>query len=49
MSSFGFIKVFLERKGERCRTEYSDGTAVARWWFKVLVGYCRGKEVVMFD
>jgi hypothetical protein len=49
MSSFGFIKVFLEGNGERCLMEYSEGTAVARWWFEVLVGYCRGKEVVMFD
>jgi hypothetical protein len=49
MSSFGFIKVFLERKGERYRTEYSEGTVGARWWFGVLGGYFRGKEVVMFD
>ena len=42
MSSFGFIKVFLERKGERCQTEYSEGTAVAQVWFKVLVWYYRG-------
>jgi hypothetical protein len=25
-----FSKDVLERKGERCRTEYSEGTAVAR-------------------
>jgi hypothetical protein len=49
MSSIGFIKVFLERKGERCQTDYSAGTAVARQWFRVLVGYYLGKVVVMFD
>jgi hypothetical protein len=49
MSSFGFIQVFLERKGERCRMEYSEGTAMARRWFGVLGGYCQGKKVVMFD
>jgi hypothetical protein len=38
MPSFDFIKVFLERKGERCLTEYSEGTVVARGWFGVLVG-----------
>jgi hypothetical protein len=25
-----------------CRTEYSEGTAVARVWFGVPAGYCRG-------
>jgi hypothetical protein len=29
------------KNGERCRTEYSEGTAVARLWFGVLVGYCQ--------
>jgi hypothetical protein len=39
--SFGF-KSGSRKNGERCRTEYSEGTAVARVWFRVLVGYCRG-------
>jgi hypothetical protein len=34
-------KVFSEN-GERCRTEYSEGTAVARRWYGVLGGYCCG-------
>jgi hypothetical protein len=38
---FWFYKVFLE-KWRRCRTKYSEGTAVARVWFRVPVGYCRG-------
>jgi hypothetical protein len=46
---FCFTKVFSKGNGERCLTEYSEGTAVARQRFGVLVGYCRGKEVVMFD
>jgi hypothetical protein len=29
--------------------EYSEGTAVAHVWVGVLVGYCRGWEVVMYD
>jgi hypothetical protein len=29
------------KNGERCQTECSEGTAVARWWFGVLAGYCR--------
>jgi hypothetical protein len=37
------------KNGERCRAEYSEGTAVAWLWFGVLVGYCQGNEVVMFD
>jgi hypothetical protein len=41
--------MFLERKEERCWTEYSEGIAVARWWFRVLGGYYRGKEMVMSD
>jgi hypothetical protein len=39
--NFGFKSGF-RKNGERCRTEYSEGTAVARGWFGVLVGYCRG-------
>jgi hypothetical protein len=38
-----FTKMFSERNGERCRAEYSEGTAVARLWFRVLAGYCRRK------
>jgi hypothetical protein len=44
-----FYKDVFGKSGERCRMEYSEGTAVAWLWFGVLVGYCRGKEVVMFD
>jgi hypothetical protein len=44
-----FSKYVLERKGERYRTKYSKGTAVARGWFGVLGGYYRGKEMVMSD
>jgi hypothetical protein len=44
-----YKNVFFERKEERCRTESSEGTAVARGWFGVLVGYCRGRRMVMFD
>jgi hypothetical protein len=32
------------RKTELCRTEYLEGTAVARVWFGVPGGYCRGME-----
>jgi hypothetical protein len=32
----------FRKNGERCRTEYSEGTVVARLWFGVLTGYCRG-------
>jgi hypothetical protein len=39
--SFGF-KSGSQKNGERCRTGYSEGTAMARVWFRVLVGYCRG-------
>jgi hypothetical protein len=40
MSGFGFINGFREN-GEGCRTGYSEGTAMARLWFRVLAGYCR--------
>jgi hypothetical protein len=35
------LQNFQEEKGERCQTEYLEGTIVARWWFGVLGGYCR--------
>jgi hypothetical protein len=38
---FCFKMVFSEKNRERCRTEYSEGTAVARMWFGVLAGYYR--------
>jgi hypothetical protein len=28
--------LFSEENGERCRTEYSEGTAMARGWIGVL-------------
>jgi hypothetical protein len=31
----------FQKNGGRCRTEYSEGTAVAWLWFGVLAGYCR--------
>jgi hypothetical protein len=31
----------FQKNGERCRTEYSEGTAVAWLWFGVLAGYYR--------
>jgi hypothetical protein len=53
MSSFGFAKVFLGKiensAGSEYLEEYLEGTAVARLWFEVIVGYYRGKKVVMFD
>jgi hypothetical protein len=41
---FGFTKIF-SKKWSLCPTEYSEGTAVARRWFGVLEGYCRGVEI----
>jgi hypothetical protein len=38
---FGSKSGFRKNAG-RCQTEYSKGTAVARVWFGVLVGYYRG-------
>jgi hypothetical protein len=38
---FWFTKWFLEN-AEWCRTEYSEGTVVARVWIGVLAGYCWG-------
>jgi hypothetical protein len=35
---FWFYKV-LSEKGSLCRTEYLEGTAMAREWFGVLEGY----------
>jgi hypothetical protein len=49
MSSFGFTKVFSGKKEKGAGLEYSEGTAMARMWFGVLVGYCRRRTVVMFD
>jgi hypothetical protein len=37
-----FSKDVFGGNGEGCRTEYLEGAAVARLWFGVLVGYCRG-------
>jgi hypothetical protein len=37
---FGFKSGF-RKNGGRCRTEYSEGTDVARVWIGVL-GYCQG-------
>jgi hypothetical protein len=31
----------FRKDGKRCRTGYSEGTAVAQLWFGVLAGYCR--------
>jgi hypothetical protein len=31
----------FQKNGERCQTEYSEGTAIARLRFGVLAGYCR--------
>jgi hypothetical protein len=45
---FCFQKCF-HKNGGRCRTEYSEGTTVARIWFGVLVGYCQRLETVMCD
>jgi hypothetical protein len=49
MSSFGFTKVLSGKMEKGAGSEYLEGTAMARLWFGVLVGYCRGKRVVMFD
>jgi hypothetical protein len=32
----------FSEKWSLCRTEYLEGIAVARKWFGVLEGYCRG-------
>jgi hypothetical protein len=42
-------KVFSEKKEIGAGSEYSEGTAVARRWFRVLAGYCQRLEVVMCD
>jgi hypothetical protein len=39
---FWFSKDVFRGNGEECLTEYLEGTAVARVWFGILVGYCRG-------
>jgi hypothetical protein len=44
-----FYKVIFGKMEGGAGSEYLEGTAVARLWFGVLVGYCRGKKVVMFD
>jgi hypothetical protein len=49
MSSFGITKVFSGKMENSAASEYLEGTAVAQLWFGVLIGYCRGKKVVMFD
>jgi hypothetical protein len=36
------LKIGSRKNVEKCRTEYSEGTAVARVGFGVFVGYCRG-------
>jgi hypothetical protein len=35
------LQIVFKKNGERCRTEYLEGTAVAWLWFGVLAGYCR--------
>jgi hypothetical protein len=35
------LQMVFEKNGVLCRTEYLEGTAVARVWFGVLGGYCR--------
>jgi hypothetical protein len=37
---FGFKSGSQKKNGERCRTEYSEGTVVAWVWVGVLAGYC---------
>jgi hypothetical protein len=39
---FLFSKIVFKKIGERCRTEYLEGTAVARGSYGVPGGYCRG-------
>jgi hypothetical protein len=39
---FCFMKMILSKNRGRCRTDYSEGTAVACERFGVLEGYCRG-------
>jgi hypothetical protein len=41
------LQMVFEKNGVLCRTEYLEGTVVARVWFGVLGGYCRRLEVVM--
>jgi hypothetical protein len=45
---FGFVKWFL-KNGEGCWTEYSEGTAVARWSLEYLKGTAEEMMMVMFD
>jgi hypothetical protein len=40
---------WISEKWRKCRTEYSEGTDVARAWFGVPGGYCRRRKVVMCD
>jgi hypothetical protein len=54
MAILNLCQVLVLEKGflgkmELCRTEYLEGTAMARRWIGVLGGYCRCLEVVMFD
>jgi hypothetical protein len=35
------LKMVFWKNGVLCRTEYLEGTAVAREWIGVLGGYCR--------
>jgi hypothetical protein len=44
-----FQRLISGKMEKGASSEYSEGTAVARLWFEVLVGYCRGKKLVMFD
>jgi hypothetical protein len=46
---FCFQRLISGKMEKGASSEYLEGTAVARLWFGVLVGYCRGKKVVMFD
>jgi hypothetical protein len=52
MLVLGFIKMFsekLENKLERCRTNYLEGTVVARGISEYLEGTVEELEVVMCD
>jgi hypothetical protein len=46
---FWFYKDVFGKNRERCRTEYSEGTAVARLRSEYLQGTADGMEMVMCD
>jgi hypothetical protein len=41
---FCFTRCFSGKMEKGAGSGYLEGTAVARLWFEVLVGYCRGKQ-----